>query len=176
MICVWQSRTFCGSKSHVLVPVGADWTDNRNVLGFVNHLKNDEDGKPTFQSTPVLDLVLRACADSAHPYFLILDEMNLSHVERYFSDFLSAMESGKAIPVHTEGCELRTSSGLRIPQAVAIPPNLFVVGTVNVDETTYMFSPKVLDRANVLEFRVEEEDLKRKRPTCPILAGALKGA
>ena len=148
-------------ERYALVPVGADWTDNRNVLGFVNHLKTDEDtGQPTFQSTPILDMVLNANADPMHPYFVILDEMNLSHVERYFSDFLSAMESGEAVPVHSEDDDLPTSSGQTIPPKVTIPPNLFVIGTVNVDETTYMFSPKVLDRANVLEFRVEKDDLK----------------
>ena len=40
-----------------------------------------------------------------------------------------------------------------------LPPNLFIIGTINVDETTYMFSPKVLDRANVIEFRMVREDL-----------------
>ena len=65
--------------------------------------------------------------------------MNLSHVERYFADFLSAIESGEKIPLYGE-------------EELTLPPNLFIIGTVNVDETTYMFSPKVLDRANVIEF------------------------
>ena len=71
--------------------------------------------------------------------------MNLSHVERYFSDFLSGMESEEAIPLHNNDIEY-VSTGLKLPK------NLLVIGTVNVDETTYMFSPKVLDRANTLEF------------------------
>ena len=71
---------------------------------------------------------------------LILDEMNLSHVERYFSDFLSAIESGEEIPLYGE------------EKTLTLPDNLFTIGTVNVDETTYMFSPKVLDRANTIEF------------------------
>ena len=104
--------------------------------------------------------MLRAKDDREHPYFIILDEMNLSHVERYFSDFLSAMESGEPVPVHAEGDPLPTSSGDEVPSQIKIPPNVFVIGTVNVDETTYMFSPKVLDRANVIEFRVENEDLE----------------
>ena len=65
--------------------------------------------------------------------------MNLSHVERYFADFLSAIESGEKIPLYGE-------------EELTLPQNLFIIGTVNVDETTYMFSPKVLDRANVIEF------------------------
>lgn len=48
---------------------------------------------------------------------------------------------------------------LGVPQLLPYPANLFVIGTVNVDETTYMFSPKVLDRAHVIEFEVDPEDL-----------------
>jgi 5-methylcytosine-specific restriction protein B len=88
------------------------------------------------------------------PYFLILDEMNLSHVERYFADFLSTMESGDKIPLH----KIENDS-LIVPPSIKLPKNLFIVGTVNIDETTYMFSPKVLDRANTIEFRLTEKDL-----------------
>jgi len=136
--------------------VGADWTDNRNIVGFVNHLRKNprQENRPIFNSTPVLDLILRANADNTRPFFLILDEMNLSHVERYFADLLSAMESGKSIVLHSEAEPLETGAGNAVKSIVARPDNLFVIGTVNVDETTYMFSPKVLDRANVIEFRV----------------------
>lgn len=166
---------------YAVVPVGADWTDNRNVVGFVNHLRKDEQGNPTYQATPVLELLLRATADPAYPYFLILDEMNLSHVERYFSDFLSAMESKKPIPLHQEAHSTRTPSGAIVPPQIPFPDNFFVVGTVNVDETTYMFSPKVLDRANVLEFRIGTEQAKEflaqsdkhVAPTTPTLGAPL---
>ena len=141
-----------------VVPIGADWTDNRNVLGFVNHLRLTEDGKPLYESTPILELILRAAKDGLRPYFLILDEMNLSHVERYFADFLSAMESGRPIPLHTSATPLKSPQGTDVPAELVLPDNLFITGTVNVDETTYMFSPKVLDRANVIEFRVNQED------------------
>lgn len=149
----------CG---YTVVPVGADWTDNRNVVGFVNHLRPNpqQKNRPIFNSTPVLDLILRANADSSRPYFLILDEMNLSHVERYFADLLSAMESGKGIVLHSEAEPLEIGSGTAVPSILPFPDNLFVIGTVNVDETTYMFSPKVLDRANVIEFRVTASDVE----------------
>lgn len=67
--------------------------------------------------------------------------MNLSHVERYFADFLSAIESGQPIPLYSNDDE---------NYELDIPDNLLIVGTVNVDETTYMFSPKVLDRQILL--------------------------
>ncbi len=156
-------------NNSAVIAVGADWTDNRNVLGFVNHLRTDEDsGHPTYQTTPVLDLLLRADKDSDIPYFLILDEMNLSHVERYFSDFLSVMEQKNGqFDLHSEGpaddkeFTLPTSGddSTGVPRKLAYPQNLFVIGTVNIDETTYMFSPKVLDRANVIEFKVKRDDL-----------------
>ncbi len=161
LLAHWMAGDADETKNrYAVVPVGADWTDNRNVVGFVNHLRKDDHQNPLYQSTSVLDLLLRATADPARPYFLILDEMNLSHVERYFSDFLSAMESKKTIPLHNEIQTLRTPSGDIVPRGLAFPENLFVIGTVNVDETTYMFSPKVLDRANVLEFRIGAEQAK----------------
>jgi len=126
-------------SKYQIVPVGANWTENRHLLGFHNVINGN------YQSTQALNLILEASQDKISPYFMILDEMNLSHVERYFSDFLSAMESGEPINLHN-------NDHLEIPQELDIPLNLLVLGTVNVDETTYMFSPKVLDRANTIEF------------------------
>ena len=159
------------AKNLALVAVGADWTDNRNVVGYVNHLREAKmagavDSRPVYQSTPVLDLLLEASRPEreAVPHFLILDEMNLSHVERYFADFLSAMEARSgAIRFHDEGdFRLPRFEGdpVGVPRSLPYPQNLFVIGTVNVDETTYMFSPKVLDRAHVIEFEVDPEDVK----------------
>jgi 5-methylcytosine-specific restriction protein B len=152
-----------------VVAVGADWTDSRHVLGFVNHLRpviTAEGELPLYQSTPVLDLLLRADAAPKVPHFLVLDEMNLSHVERYFADFLSAMERPEgALELHCGGSDEDarlprfTGDETGVPRRLAFPRNLFVIGTVNVDETTYMFSPKVLDRANVIEFRMSPQDL-----------------
>jgi hypothetical protein len=150
---------------HELVAIGADWTDNRNVVGFVNYLRQEdkEDG-PVYQSTPVLDLLLRAAQTPSLPFFLILDEMNLSHVERYFADFLSAMEAREGLlRLHSEGDAEEGDSSLPrfggdtrgVPSELVYPRNVFVIGTVNVDETTYMFSPKVLDRAHVIEFHAD---------------------
>jgi 5-methylcytosine-specific restriction protein B len=138
---------------YALVPVGADWTGNENVLGYPDGL--DRKG---YVSRPALELILHAQEHQEVPHFLILDEMNLSHVERYFADILSAIESEEKIPLHRD--EERQANGRRIPGEIALPGNLFVIGTVNVDETTYMFSPKVLDRANVIEFRMDAGELE----------------
>ncbi|WFB36634.1 DUF3578 domain-containing protein [Kiritimatiellota bacterium B12222] len=147
------STWICETKDQVkLIAVGADWTSNENLLGYPDALNPKSYRKP---DNGVLELILAAQADETNPYFLILDEMNLSHVERYFADFLSAMESGEAMQLHAGKDELWDG----VTSEIKIPKNLFVIGTVNVDETTYMFSPKVLDRANVIEFRVNENEM-----------------
>ena len=81
----------CADSKYIIVPVGANWTDNTNIVG-------------------------------------------------YYADFLSAIESYEEIPLYGNN------------ESLNLPDNLFTIGTVNVDETTYMFSPKVLDRANTIEF------------------------
>ena len=89
--------------NYLVVPVRPDWVDNRGLLGYFNPLTDQ------YSTTPFLDLLIRAKsekerADSVgedpYPFFVILDEMNLARVEHYFSDFLSAVESGEPIPLH----------------------------------------------------------------------------
>ena len=147
----------CASPAQYrIVAVGADWTSNENLLGYADALQTGVYRPPV---NGALELILRAHGDKTNPYFLILDEMNLSHVERYFADFLSAMESSNApLSLHGVAAGLQAggvggAGGVEVPSSVALPDNLFIIGTVNVDETTYMFSPKVLDRVNVIEFR-----------------------
>ena len=145
-------------EQYRVVAVGADWTTNENLLGYQDALRPEIYRKPT---NGALELMLRARDDSERPYFLILDEMNLSHVERYFADMLSAIESGESIALHSAVEDLPGGDGdtLLVPSRLELPKNLFIVGTVNVDETTYMFSPKVLDRANVIEFRATADQI-----------------
>jgi len=140
--------------------VRPDWTGAEALFGYEDALKRELDGRPAWAVPAPLEFILKAAADPQHPYVLLLDEMNLAHVERYFADVLSGMESGQpCIPnLHkgVDGC-WRVRSGAD-PRS-AFPRNLWIVGTVNIDETTYMFSPKVLDRANTFEFRVHSNDL-----------------
>lgn len=142
-----------GEKNWLIVPVGADWTDNARVLGFHNPLADNGVGK--YEKTGIIKLIERANNNPEIPYFLILDEMNLSHVERYFSDFLSHMETSDN-PFELEGYRNEDDE---VTGKLPYPKNLFVIGTVNIDETTYMFSPKVLDRANVVEFKPDKDDV-----------------
>ncbi len=156
------------SNRYAFISVRPDWVDNRGLLGFFNPITEK------YQATELLKLMLRAKEDNK-PYFVILDEMNLAKVEYYFSDFLSCLESrtiGLDGEVRSESIKLHDceeevlyidEDGIDyvIPSRLEIPLNIYFTGTVNVDETTYMFSPKVLDRGSVIEFN--EVDLENYR-------------
>lgn len=149
-----------GKERMHVAPVRPDWTGAEALFGYEDALRQAVNGRPAWSVPETLEFFLRAAADPYYPYLLVLDEMNLAHVERYFADVLSGMESGQAclpnLKKEADGCwRIPASSVEKIP----FPTNIFIVGTVNVDETTYMFSPKVLDRANTFEFRVKQEDL-----------------
>lgn len=132
-----EAMTGLAPKQFRLIPVRPDWNDASALFGYQNVLAN------RYQSTPFLDIVRAAGLpeNRRKAFFVCLDEMNLARVEHYLADYLSALESrAHKIPLHEGIADL------------ALPPNLFVTGTVNVDETTHGFSRKVLDRANTLDF------------------------
>ncbi|MGG3308557.1 hypothetical protein ABER23_14140 [Paenibacillus lautus] len=91
------------------------------------------------------------------PYFVCLDEMNLARVEYYFSDVLSVIETQEwkqdrivtSKPINRESLlpEDQTVYG-----DLSISDNMYLIGTVNMDQTTHPFSKRVLDRANTIEF------------------------
>jgi MoxR-like ATPase len=126
-----------------LIPVRPDWSDGSDLLGYV-------DIKGEFKKGPLTSVLERAMDDPAKPFFVLLDEMNLARVEYYFSDLLSVMESRRwkdgeivttpVLPFEVDGRD------------IIFPSNLYIIGTVNMDETTHPFSKKVLDRANTIEF------------------------
>jgi hypothetical protein len=169
----WLGLDDAGRPRYLVVPVRPDWTGPEALLGYEDALRSAEAKTPVWFVPDSLQFILRAVADPTTPYLLILDEMNLAHVERYFADFLSGTESRQPVLpdlVRRDDdvtWEARSVPGERLP----LPRNLLVVGTVNVDETTYMFSPKVLDRAWTYEFRVDADSLDpdqaRPHPVSP---------
>ncbi|WP_064467554.1 MrcB family domain-containing protein [Lederbergia galactosidilytica] len=144
-----------------LIPIRPDWNDGSDLLGYVD-IKGD------FKPGPLTAVIRKAEQNPSFPYFVLLDEMNLARVEYYFSDILSIMESRK-----WQGSEMVSSLLLSeeiAGEAVTLPNNLFIIGTVNMDETTHPFSKKVLDRANTIEFnRVELNNLAFLQKTDEIL-------
>ncbi|HFK1511927.1 TPA: DUF3578 domain-containing protein [Bacillus paranthracis] len=132
-----------------LIPVRPDWSDSSDLLGYVN-LQGE------FQERPLIKVLENADANPNRPYFVVLDEMNLARVEYYFSDFLSVIESRK-----WKGGKIVTSPVLPeliTNKRVIIPSNVYIIGTVNMDETTHPLSKKVLDRANTIEFNTVNLD------------------
>ena len=105
-------KKYVPGSIYTIILVGANWTDNSNIVDYYNVITGEH------QSTPSYNLIKKAQKDPMNPYFLILDEMNLSHVERYFADFLSAIESNEKIPLYGNDDLLNISK------------NLFIIGTV----------------------------------------------
>ena len=161
-------------RNFEMVQVKPNWHDSSELIGYVSRVS----GKAEFVAGDFLKFVARAWAETDKPYFLCLDEMNLAPVEQYFAEYLSVVESRK----RGEDGTVATDPILRKEDAewyfnltaaitsdeevrarfnkdgICIPQNLIVVGTVNMDETTFSFSRKVLDRAMTIE--MNEVDLR----------------
>jgi 5-methylcytosine-specific restriction enzyme B len=127
-----------------LIPVRPDWSDGSDLIGYV-------DLKGEFKSGPLTEILVEANKPENRnkPYFILLDEMNLARVEYYFSDLLSIMETKR----HEDGV-IRSDIILDREETgkLMLLDNVYIIGTVNMDETTHPFSKKVLDRANTIEY------------------------
>ena len=160
-------------KNFEMVQVKPNWHDSSELIGYVSRVS----GKAEFVAGNFLKFVAKAWEDQDTPYFLCLDEMNLAPVEQYFAEYLSVVESRKCgedgvvttdpilkkedaewyfnlTAAITSDDKVRTRFN---QDGISIPQNLIVVGTVNMDETTFSFSRKVLDRAMTIE--MNEVDL-----------------
>jgi len=152
----WLAEAYAdvvGAQS-LMVPVAPNWTTNEDLLGYFNPI----DG--AYCHTPFSHFLIRAGDEHAdarasgrepQPFHLILDEMNLARVEHYFATFLSALE--------TTARHGTSSIALSAELMVRLTPNLKVIGTVNVDETTFGFADKVYDRAQLIELEAPREAL-----------------
>lgn len=128
-----------------LIPIRPDWNDGSDLLGYVD-IKGD------FKEGPLTKVIRQALESPYLPFFILLDEMNLARVEYYFSDILSVMESRKWQNGEMVTSKLIAKEVTKYDKDLRIPSNLYIIGTVNMDETTHPFSKKVLDRANTIEF------------------------
>ncbi len=160
-------------KNFEMVQVKPNWHDSGELIGYASRVS----GKAEFVAGDFLKFVARAWEDLETPYFLCLDEMNLAPVEQYFAEYLSVVESRKrnddgmvvTDPILKKANEewyfnltasLTSDEEIRKQfndEGISLPQNLIVVGTVNMDETTFSFSRKVLDRAMTIE--MNEVDL-----------------
>ena len=160
-------------KNFEMVQVKPNWHDSSELIGYVSRVS----GQPVFVAGDFLKFLAKAWENPEVPYFLCLDEMNLAPVEQYFAEYLSVVESRKCQedgtiatdPILDKSkedwyrvltAELTDDENVRnrfLNDGISIPQNLIVVGTVNMDETTFSFSRKVLDRAMTIE--MNEVDL-----------------
>lgn len=168
----WFGRNRHDEARSLVVAVRPDWTGPESLFGYEDALRTPRGGRAAWFVPPTLDFLLRAAREPDMPYLLVLDEMNLAHVERYFSDYLSGIESGEPVVPNLrrdDDGEWRVSS--EGPAQFPLPKNVMVVGTVNVDETTYQFSPKVIDRSTTFEVRTATDelttDVRKPRPIEP---------
>ena len=130
---------------YTLISVRPDWNDATDLIGYKNL-----DHK--FIKGQLTKAILKAQQNKNKPHLICLDEMNLARVEYYLSDYLSIIESRKKV-----GQNIITDNIVQYQEdneniSLHIPDNLYLIGTVNMDDTTFQFSRKVLDRANTIEF------------------------
>jgi 5-methylcytosine-specific restriction protein B len=134
-----------------MISVKPDWNDSTELLGYKNINEEFVPGKLT-------NIIHEASMteNKDKPYFICLDEMNLARVEYYLSDYLSLIESREVShsgEIITDNLFSKDYLGEDSPYSnLCIPENIYIVGTVNMDDTTFAFSRKVLDRANTIEF------------------------
>lgn len=148
-----------------IISIKPDWNDSSDLFGY-------KDFNQKFVPGSLFLTVFEASKpeNKNKPYFLCLDEMNLARVEYYLSDYLSISETRKR-----QGKQIVTETLLPkgylteedVYATLSIPDNLYLIGTVNMDDTTFAFSRKVLDRTNTIEFsevRLEELDFPKSKP------------
>jgi hypothetical protein len=150
-----------------LCEVQSGWRDRNDLLGYFNTFEKK------FYESDFLKALYRASTPAYRhlPFFIVLDEMNLSHPEHYFADFLSALEKRdeeKSVslpnaPLADSGPAGLIDRGRKMP----IPPNVWFIGTANQDETTKDFADKTYDRSHIMEFPRHRAQFDPKLPNIP---------
>ena len=136
--------------NYLMIEVKPNWHDSTEILGYYSNISKK------YQFTKFIHFLVKAKKYPKVPFFVCLDEMNLAPVEQYFAEFLSVIETRKkndnAIVTGTlvEAQRMRELEGWTEGD-LTLPDNVFIIGTVNMDDTTHQFSRKVIDRAMTIE-------------------------
>ncbi|WP_434797367.1 McrB family protein [Terrisporobacter vanillatitrophus] len=133
------------NNQYNMISVRPDWNDSTELIGYKNLESKFIKGKLT-------QIIEEASQNMHKPYFICLDEMNLARVEYYLSDYLSVIESRRKEEDLIVTDSLIYDYEIEDEDSLKLPENLYLIGTVNMDDTTFQFSRKVLDRANTIEF------------------------
>jgi hypothetical protein len=143
---------------YLLVAVQPDWHNARDLLGYYNGLTG------MFHATPLLRFLHRAQGEPLQPFYVCLDELNLARPEYYLAPILSALETAEhLLDLGAPEATVTTPDGMTLRNPFRLPLNVALIGTVNVDESTFALSDKLLDRANMIE--LSEIDLDAYRQT-----------
>ena len=132
----------------VFLPVRPSWMDDGDILGYL-----DRNRMLYFPSdTGLAELLVEASRHPEKMYIVCFDEMNLARAEYYFAQFISVLEKKEnpALQLYNPSLEDRVYNHSDYPARIPLLDNVLFMGTVNVDESTYHFSDKILDRANVI--------------------------
>ena len=175
-----EAATSNAPGNYCMIQVRPNWHDSTDLLGYYSELREK------YRTTPFVQFVCKAYAYPEIPFFVCLDEMNLAPVEQYFAEYLSAIESmtekdgqfltDPLIPGKYAADDIMEDDAIRFTESKAwyeahgltLPKNLFVVGTVNMDDTTCQFSRKVLDRAmTIMMDKVEFKDMQDATKSAP---------
>lgn len=130
------------------LPVRPSWMDDGDLLGYL-----DRNRMLYFPSdTGLAELLVNASRHPEKMYIVCFDEMNLARAEYYFAQFISVLEKREnpSIQLYNPSLEDRVYNHSDYPARIPVLDNVLFMGTVNVDESTYHFSDKILDRANVI--------------------------
>lgn len=136
-----------------MIPVSPAWTDDSDLLGYLDY--KNMIYRPA--DTDLVNFLLKAQDDPEKLYMVCFDEMNLARVEHYFSQFISVLENNddeRFIQLYNSNLENRVYNSNVYPSKILVRKNVIFVGTVNIDESTFHFSDKVLDRANVIKLNM----------------------
>lgn len=155
---------FGSDSSAAVVPVQAGWRDPQDLMGYYNSFDR------IFYESEFTKALYRAqCpAFKDRPFFIVLDEMNLSHPEQYFSGVLSALAIKDRPSLALTTAPVRNPADLIIDGThIAVPDNVWFIGTANHDETTVGFADKTYDRAFVLELPWQHPDVPETAPAFP---------
>lgn len=135
--------------------VEPSWKDKSDFLGYFNEFTKK------FNETRALGEIYEAGFDD-DVHTIILDEMNLARVEYYFADLLSILE----MPSRDEWLvDIVSSSWPNDPKRLVkgklrLPGNLWYIGTINNDDSTFMVTDKVYDRAMPLDINTKVAPFK----------------
>lgn len=136
----------------LVIPVSPGWTDDSDILGYL------DTNSMTYKEASIglVSFLVEAEKHPDKPYLISFDEMNLAKVEYYFAKFISVLENdvnNRILRIYNPREEKDVLNYVDYPAEIRLGENLIFCGTINVDESTYRLSDKVLDRANLIKLQ-----------------------